>query len=298
LVLAVLIIHMLKTNSMRYVSPACFFNGTLPEPPDQISVRLRRTQLLADIEHSSDLVMEHHGEVLTKTDIMVLFDELEQERTLAWHRAIAKDPILRHFLDDIHFDYWAIRDRSLHFRNNPVYADPAFINWISPFFLKSFLFYMEMDCLKAANFQALEALLSIPRLMTSVDEQRAWRDTRALLEKKIFRIRRFGADASSEAELATTNGPWMDARFLELLPLLPEEHFADIRDKYALTIAAACANIHKKTRKNLRFTPIWLTNAIDLAVSPEVKRSLRQMRRKQTNALSTFPRRWISLFGS
>ena len=50
---------------MRYVSPAWLFNGRLPANFDKRTIRLRRTQLLADLELTG-ITMEYRGEVLTK----------------------------------------------------------------------------------------------------------------------------------------------------------------------------------------------------------------------------------------
>jgi len=264
---------------MRYVSPAWLFNGHLPDHPDSKTLRLRRTQLLADLELSGATTIEYHGEVLTKNDIILLFDELEKENTLAWHQAVAKDRTLLAFLEDIHFDDWAVQQHCVRYLENPLYEDTAFIKWLSPNYYDSFMFYMEINCLKASNGHALVALLSVPLLMTPADEEKAWQATSQLIEKPIARILRYAAKASSEAELARTSA-WMEEGFLQLVHLLPEQHFGPVRDKYALAIFEACSNVHRKSQKYLHLTPLWMENAIRLAVSPAVKNQLEQSRKK------------------
>ena len=288
---------------MRYTSPAWLFDGCLPEPFDVRTLRLRRTQLLADLELTG-ITIEYHGEVLTKNDIINLFEELEKENTLAWHLAIAKDKVLLDFLEDIHFDDWAVTDHWVRYKNNPLYENAEFIEWLSPYYYDSFVFYMEVNCLRAANIHALTALLGVPLLMTPADTEKAWQVTRQLLEKPIDQIRRYGAEASSETELARTR-TWMEEGFLALLHLLPEVHFADIRDRYALTIAEACANVQKKSRKYPVLTLAWLENAIHLAVSPQIRSRIEQQRSKglewqeQVNRFRKMPlRAWIMIIAA
>ena len=115
--------------------------------------------------------------------------------------------------------------------------------------------------------------------MTPADQQKAWTATIGLMDKPIDQIQRYGASAVSEAQLSRI-GRWMEEGFLQLLHLLPEEHFGPTRDKYALAIFEACANVRRKSRKFPRMTTLWMENAILLAYSPEVRDQLNAERRK------------------
>jgi hypothetical protein len=262
-------IYNLLGNFMRYVSPAWLFNGLLPDAPDNRALRLRRQQILAELELTG-VTLEYHGETLTKNDIIVLFDELEKENTLVWHQAIGKDEMLLTFLEDIHFDEWAVKDHWVRYRKNPLYEDPAFIQWLSPYYYDSFVFYMEMNCLNASDPDALTALLGVPLLMTSEDQDKAWEATIRLLQHPIDQIRLYDIETASGEHRARI-AAWIEESFLQLVRLLPQQHFAAMRDRYAWAIFEACSNICKKDRKYSGLTPLWIQNAVRLAVSPEIR---------------------------
>lgn len=288
---------------MRYTSPAWLFNGRLPESSDRKALRLRRTQLLADLELTG-ITIEYHGEVLTKNDIIAAFEDLEKENTLAWHQAVAKDKVLLDFLEDIHFDEGAVRDHYVRYLENPLYQDANFIAWLSPYYYDSFVFYMEVNCLRASDVHALIALLDVPLLMTPADIEKAWQTTRELLERPIDHIRRYGEKATSEAELART-GAWMDEGFLQLLHLLPQDQFAAVRDRYALTIAEACIHVQQKSRHHPVLIDRWLENAIRLAVSPPIRNRLERQRahlmgwQQQIRRIRNIPlRAWIMIIAA
>jgi len=285
---------------MRYTSPAWLFNGRLPEPSDQKALRLRRTQLLAELELTG-ITMEYHGEVFTKNDIIVLFEDLEKGNSLAWHQAVAKDKVLLDFLEDIHFDESAVRGHYVRYLEDPLYQDADFIAWLSPYYYDSFVFYMEVNCLRASDVHALIALLDVPLLMTPDDIEKAWQTTRGLLEKPIDHIRRHGEKATSEAELARTR-TWMEEGFLQLLHLLPQDQFAAVRDRYALTIAEACIHVQQKSRHHPVLIAVWLENAIRLAVSPQIRNRLERQRanlegwQEQIRRIRNIPLRvWIMI---
>lgn len=263
---------------MRYVSPAWLFNGRLPDKADPKVIRLRRTQLLADLELKG-VSIDYRGETLTKNDIIALFDELQAENAFQWHIAIAKDNTLHTFLQDIHFDDYAVDNHCVRFLNNPIYENEEFIKWISPYFYDSFMFYMEVNCLRAANAHALVALLANPLLMTHTDQEKAWQATAKLIQRPIDQIQRHGATATNEAELAKTSR-WMEEPFLQLVHLLPPGYFGPIRDQYALTIFKACENVCKKSPKYPTLTDRWMQNAIRLAYSPKIAKQLTTRRKK------------------
>jgi hypothetical protein len=273
---------------MRYVSPAWLFNGNLPATSDRKAIRLRRTQLLADLDLTGTTI-EYHGEVLTKNDIINLFDELETENALEWHIAVSKDKTLFTFLDDIHFDSWAVEQHCVRYLNQPLYENEAFIRWISPYYYDSFMFYLEINCFKASNVHALIALLDNPLLMTPADQQKAWQAAVNLLKKPIARIERCGATAITENDLAKT-ATWMEEGFLQLIHLLPENYFALTRDKYATAIFDACERVRRKSPQYPQLTPIWMENAIRLADSPQLKKRLRDRYKKLSAPREQFSR--------
>ena len=274
------------------MSPAWLFNGQLPASFDPKTIRLRRTQLLAELELTG-ITMEYHGETLTKNDILTLFDEVTRENALAWHIAIAKDKTLLTFLEDIHFDHWAVDNHCVRYLKNPLYEDEEFIRWLSPYYSDSFMFYMEINCLKASNVHALVALLDTPVLMTQADQEQAWQATIRLMDKPIDQIRRYGTKAASEAELAKT-GAWMEEEFLQLVRLLPEEYFGPVRDKYALTIFEACENVRRKSPQYPNRIDRWTENAIGLAYSPETKNQLLASHKKNSLPLARL-QRWKAI---
>ena len=273
---------------MRYVSPAWLFNGQLPGKFDPKAIRLRRTQLLADLELTG-ITIEYRGQTLTKNDIIVLFDELETENALPWHIAIAQDKTLLTFLEDLHFDDAAVSAHCVCYLNNPLYQDEAFIRWLSPYYYEPFMFYMELNCLKTSNLNALTALLGVPLLMTPADQEKAWKATIRLIEKPIDHILHYAEKAVTEAELAKA-GRWMEEGFLGLVRLLPETHFGPLRDRYALAIFKACENVRRKDPKYPVQTNSWMHNAVGLAHSAKIKNQL-IARQKKALSLSEHVRR-------
>jgi hypothetical protein len=96
---------------------------------DKQALSLARKKMLAELELGDGHAIVIDGTELNRQDIARLFDELANERQLAYHIAIANDDALLHFLQtgEIHSfgPGWA---------ENDLYDDPGFRQFVSPYF--------------------------------------------------------------------------------------------------------------------------------------------------------------------
>src|SRR5580658_5833786 len=113
---------------MRYLSPTLLFGEVLPSPLDKKTVQRERKKWLAELELSGGESLELKGHSFSKSEIIEYFETLQQETIAAWHVAIANDPVLLSFLED------GVMDKGTSFKDAPLYDDPSFLAWISPYF--------------------------------------------------------------------------------------------------------------------------------------------------------------------
>lgn len=255
---------------MRYLSPASIFKETLSYPLDKKSIQLGRKKLLAELELSSGDSLEINGLPFTKSDIIDYFDQLQQDDKIIWHNAIEKDKVLSAFLET------ATLENRQQFSNNPLYNDPVFIRWISPYFLTAFTAFSEA-CFKTTNDNGLRTLLSNPLLMTGQDQEQSWIFVAKILTNNISyltyqrdRVKKNTAPTTIIGDLSGIMG----FSYINMILLLPEDRFGPLRDKYAMMMVQTSIYVFNKFTQDRTWPVIWIENAGTLALSPDVKEEI------------------------
>src|ERR1700754_65544 len=255
---------------MRYLSPASIFKGTLPYPLDKKSIQLGRKRLLADLELSSGDTLDINGRPFTKSDIIDYFDQLQQDDNTLWHNAIAEDKVLIVFLEKAN-----VQNRQ-KFSDNPLYSDPEFIHWISPYFLTSFTEFAEA-CFRTNDDDGLRTLLGNPLLMNDHHQEQGWIFITKILTNSISymtyqrdREKKSIVPASVIGDLSGIMG----FGYISLILILPEDRFGPLRDKYAMTMVQASIYVFNRFPQDRAWPVIWIENAGTLAMSPDVKKEI------------------------
>ncbi len=255
---------------MRYLSPVSIFKGTLPYPLDKKSIQLGRKKVLADLQLSSGDTLDINGRPFTKSDIIDYFDQLQQDDNILWHNAIAEDKVLVTFLEQ------ATLPNRQKFSDNPLYNDPGFIGWISPYFLLSFTEFSE-SCFRTTNDDGLRTLFDNTGLMTDHHQEQAWIFISKILSNNISflayqrdRIKKGNVPSSIIGELSGIMG----FGYINMILLLPEDRFGPLRDKYAMTMVQTSVYVFNKFTQDRTWPVIWIENAGSLAISPDVKKEI------------------------
>ena len=255
---------------MRYLSPASIFKGSLPYPLDKKSIQLGRKRLLADLELSSGDTLDINGRPFTKSDIIDYFDKLQEDPNIGWHNAIAEDKVLMTFLEN------ATLQNRQKFSDNPLYKDPGFIHWISPYFLTSFT-ELSGSCFRTNNDDSLRTLVGNPLLMTDQHQEQSWIFITKILTNNISfltyqrdRIKKSNVPSTIVGELAGIMG----FNYINMILLLPEDRFGPLRDKYAMTMVQTSIYVFNRFTQDRTWPVIWIENAGSLAISPDIKKEI------------------------
>jgi hypothetical protein len=257
---------------MLYLSPSSLLGEAIPQPFDKKAIQLTRKKWLAELELNEGKDIEIHGKFYGKNDIINYFEDLLQENTLSYHDAISKDPVLLRLLEE------AGIEPGQHFMSNPLYKDPSFIQWISPWFFISF-HRLTLDCFETAADLTLTTLFSNPMLMTASDQEQVWIDVAKMIRDNIDLLDRYQAQSRRQVGKwrdnnsipLTTISRLMDFVYIRMLCLLPVGRFSELRNKYAFVMMQACIHVFNRHPRKRDSAGSWLNNAESLAVSPELK---------------------------
>jgi len=287
---------------MQYLSPSTLLGESIPTPIDKKAIQLGRKKLLAELELSAQDSLDIHGLTLTKGNIIDYFEALQQDNIIDYHNAVEEDAVLKTFLED-HY----IGDGE-QFRDNPLYYDSRFIQWMSPFFLTAFTTATD-QCFRYMKKDALIAILDNQYLMTDYDLEQAWASLMKILFNNIALLEYYrdkGEQGKGDKQTFDAATPLMGYQYISLVVLLPEHRFGEIRNKYAFVIEqAAIYTFNKKTAHRLA-AETWVENALLLALAPELQRELteklKEMRRiskptKDSNPFWNIARfAWLLIF--
>jgi len=256
---------------MRYLSPIFLFDGSIPDPLDKKAILLGRKKLLAELELNAGENIDIHGISLSKNDIIDYFDALQQEHIAGYYQLVAGDEVLETFLQDHQLG------EDAYFKQSPLYQDPSFIRWISPYFRSAFTSFTD-DCFRNTDAAHLETLLNNPLLMTVSDEEGAWSGISKLLDNNISRLEYYHHQSPKKGGRITVTlddvSPLMSVEYLHLIQLLPERRFNTLRDKYAFGVMEAGIFAFNRSTSDRTQAITWIENAEPLAVSPDIKNAL------------------------
>lgn len=142
---------------MPYVSPIKLLSGyQLPVEPklDKDTLRIARQALLAEIDLSSNQSVELGGKLMTRNDVLQLFDAIQGNDQLRYHEAIHADAALLDF-----FTEGKIPVRPVS--NNPIYQEPGFVEFIAPFYPEMF-FKAFQEVANRPSFERINGLFALP----------------------------------------------------------------------------------------------------------------------------------------
>lgn len=118
---------------MQYISPFSILGIDIEEiiqKPDSINISFLRKKLLAEFELNNSITIKTPAGELSKNDVLVVLDQLQNADIFNFHIQITKDPILLDFLQ-----YGALEGV---FIKNQLYNDADFLKFISPYFAHSY----------------------------------------------------------------------------------------------------------------------------------------------------------------
>lgn len=189
-------------------------------------------------------------------------DTFHSSQHLYYHRSIADDAVLLHFLQD---EKW---DASKPFKNNPIYTNIDFINFISPYFTDKYQNLLLHALVEESPEQLHDVLQIKPRLMTKEDIANTWHTVESYLDEWKETVK--AAVATEIMDEATMQSCYQPSK-IACLNLLPPQ-FSWFRDDYAMELNALSARIWNKG--NQTEAGDILKNAQALAVSEETKRAI------------------------
>lgn len=231
---------------------------------DRKDLLLAKKKMLAELELNDGKGVEINGREVSKNDIIRFFDDLQQSSDLSYHLAVYHDKVLLRFLE------YNILEKKDKFAANPLYAEEAFISWLSPYYAHSFTAFAD-ECFHSLLDDEWTTLLSNPLLMNSYYQETAWENLEKGIHADTERLKIYSDKKITQAEL---NGiaPICDFRHIMMLERLPAERFASARDELAFAIMQVCISAFNHANRG------WARNTIEnahiLAVSEELKKQV------------------------
>lgn len=256
---------------MYYLSPALLPGHPLQPPFDPRPIALARKKLLVDLELSGSDTLNINGRLFTKNEIIEYFEELRQPAIAAYHAAIGEDATLLKFLEK------GVIAEDARFKDQDIYNDPAFINWLSPCFYTTLTEFIKA-CFENTDASGMQAILANKPLMTPHDKQQAWLYIAGILEKNIalfdhYRTR--GQKNSPRMMPITHISAFIGHGYLQVIKQLPDRQFGRLKDKYAFNMLHPAIATFNRDRRNRSLSIIWVEDALDLAVSADLKPVIR-----------------------
>jgi len=246
---------------MQYISPFHFVELPPTGAIDRKDISLARKKMLAELELNDGKGIEINGKEVSKNDIVLFFDELQQSSQLSWHIAIYRDKVLLGFLEQ------GILEEKDRFAQNLLYTDEDFIVWISPYYANAFVPFFN-NCFQLHLDKKAGTLLNNPLLMNSYYRETTWDNIAKNMEPGIDRLRSIAQKRLVMDDL-TELSRLCDFRRLKMLSQLPAERFCAVRDEMAFAMMHTCIKIFNYINKKWAVTNI--RNAGHLAVSEDLK---------------------------
>jgi hypothetical protein len=212
---------------------------------------LEKKKLMAEFELSGAATIPLNGREVHRQDIISLFDELSNPANLSYHLAIWQDPALLKFLEeaDITSDgRWLA---------NPLYDDPGFRQFVSPYFAKACNAFMQRALttggVLASELQALQINKS---LLLPADTEAAYRYATRFYTEKKNELLAISYRAETDEEVSPTEiGKWCGDHHIHLLNRLPGT-FAALRYTLANILNNLCVVYDHKKKNDLALAAI------------------------------------------
>jgi len=259
---------------MQYISPSILLKDVSAAPTDKKNLTLAKKKMLAELELNGGTTITFNNKEFTKNDIINYFDNAQQDESLAYHVAIANDVFLLKFLEN------NVLENRHGFAKNELYSDPAFIDWVSPYFFTSFTTF-GIECIRKTNAEDWIALLDSPMLMNDKFKAQAWDLFEEEFTYYLTHLRSFTTDKPTIG-LNDLNR-LCNFNFTRILQKLPAHRFYNLHDAYATAMGNAAIYAFRKGERSI--SGIYIDNAISLAFSKSVKADLEKRRNDWDEAM-------------
>jgi hypothetical protein len=260
---------------MQYISPVSLLETLTPGQADKKSFALAKKKLLAELELNGGTSVTVNGREFTKNDILVYFDNLQEEDDLAYHMMIAGNPVLLRFLEHNTLELGDKFDRA------ELHNNPPFIEWVSPYFFHSFTSFAK-ECFAGRNDSGWVALSSNPVLMNKWYMEEAWNLVDEIVRDDLAAINDFLEKQGSASInfIKTITG----AGYTLMLQQLPVSRFTGLRDEYAYTMMQCSIHIFNKMSKKEAAEIIG--NAWRVAVSRNIMEAIQTKQAEMDQVVS------------
>jgi hypothetical protein len=252
---------------MQYISPFVLLGIDLEEinrKPDSINVSFLRKKMLAEFELNNSVTIKTPAGELSKNDVLVVMDQLQNPQVLKFHLEIARDPILLNFLQ-----YNGLEG---DFLNNPVYSQKEFLDFITPYFAHSY-------CSLIINILENEGesnphIYKIPVLITPGEESKWLSPVRRKLFDLVSTIEGWAPKVKPATRVKVSPNVQRVYGFnvLRMLNLLQSnffEHQVEAYVKASFTVVENCINDKNNGFRNEELVSFILKRLQSLNLSPE-----------------------------
>jgi hypothetical protein len=262
------VIRCMNFSHTHYISPLGMLDTNGKTSFDKKDFLLAKKKMLAELELSGETTVNINGKELSKNDIVIFFDQLQQTENLAYHQAVAEDKVLLHFLEGV------TKSPTENLTNNQLYWDPRFIDWISPYFYTSYC-NVSKDCFKTLNTQGWAKLMSYTILMNLRYREKTWMFIEGFTEQNIEQLKELhesGKSKNPDSGNLFLIETLCDYRLVNMMVQLPEERFASQRDEYAFSMMQVLIDVFNTCDKTYAMEA--LKNAEILAHSGYMQQQL------------------------
>lgn len=159
---------------MKYLNPVAVLeemNGAAVDVADTAAVSLLRKKMMAELELTTDKVLQINGVWWSKNDLLNFFDQLQDNTTLHYHQEINADPVLSNFL--------TTGNITGLFITKALYKDKSFLSFVAPFY-EPFFTHTVLSGLQQQQVASLQSLFANPVLLDGESMKRSY--------DKIFRL--------------------------------------------------------------------------------------------------------------
>jgi len=264
---------------MQYISPLSIL-GTLStsDATDKKGLAVAKKKMLAELELNGGSTVFIKGKEFTKNDIVTFFDNIQQSDDLAYHIAVANDVFLLKFLEN------NTLENKIGFNKAERYKDPAFLDWVSPYFYTAFTVYGS-KCIEKTRADDWITLMDNQILMNDKYTADAWDYFERGIRGYLNVLQSVGA-AGQNVQLAEISA-LCDFNHVRILKKLPTQRFYVLMDEYAGAMMNAAVYMYNKGQHYASGT--ILDNAKMLAVSTGIKDEIIKKQNARDEAMHNLP---------
>ncbi|MBC7863134.1 MAG: hypothetical protein IAF38_09180 [Bacteroidia bacterium] len=217
---------------MYYVSPFTLLGITEVSNAriERKDLQLAKKKMLAEIELSDSQTVKINEKEFNKDEILKIFEELEDEKVIEYHRIIAQDKAFILFLEK-----GFISDYN-NLKKTPETENSDFMDFVSPYYRERF--EPELNKLfKAKDFFNLTKLLKTNRFMNMSDEEACFKKVYEEINERIEKIDELNAGIRSKRLFGITvaEAVFYSRNYLGAISLLPD-FFMELRNRLAKTL--------------------------------------------------------------